>query len=567
LKGRRFVWWAAEAAWIALLPIIAVLGVGISLVNHYGAVDAPFYTGYGLSFERMWDAFGLTYYAARFPVIAVNEASQSLLPGFTGYVIVRAAVFATCAIPLYLLARQLYGPLVAMAAYAFLVLNPLLPRILLWDLTTFLSIPAGLAAVALWYLAPGPWNPLVLLSGFLVGVSINSHVFTGTAIGVFLAVEAAFALRRPGGMPWLAARLLMVLAGAVVCLALGVHYYRSHVDYVSPQELWTITFAAIRAGQQYATVHSVPFSAYYASSYEIYVPVFTTLLLGVLSWRAPAMTPIEARISWFAGAYLVAYMVAVFVLGMNIVQFFWYFGHLTIVVYLSIPVIIGRLAARAGSVAAPVVFLAGLGGVASLVALNFGTVQRWSTFASGNGVAVTVVCAAMLLCVGCIALQQRGAVVAVVAAVAVVLQMPFLSETHLSLYDQVRNRTERPLFDVTVQFHALMNRYQEPESHLMLWYPTGSLVLRSLASSHLLYSLQDPWNPAPFPTFGAAERKRLAPIRFLLLMGEDRSPLEAGTRALDAARVGYSILKEERWGYFPVVVYARLLRLDRQLAP
>jgi hypothetical protein len=544
-----------------------MLGLGISLVNHYGMVDPQFYTGYGLSFERMWDAFGLTYYAARFPVIAVNEASQTLLPGFTGYAIARALVLGTCAIPLYLLARRLYGPLVAMAAYAFLVLNPLLPRILLWDLTTFLSIPAALGAIALWYLARGPWNPLLLLSGFLVGVSINSHVFTGTAIGVFLTVEAVFALRRSKGAPWLAARLLMVLAGALVCLALGLLYYRSQVGYVSPQALWTITFFAVRAGQQYAVANSVPFSAYYASSYEIYVPVFTMMLLCVLSRREPAMTSIEARISWFAAAYLFAYLVAVFVLGMNIVQFFWYFGHLTIVVYLSVPVIVGRLAARAGTITVPVVFVAGLAGVASLVALNFGAAQRWSTLASGSGAVAAVVCAAMLLCLGCVALQRRGAVVAAVAAVAIVLQVPFLSATHLSLYDRVNNRRERPLFDVTLRLQALMNRYQEPGARLMLWYPTGSAGLRSLASSHLLYTLQDPWTSASFPSFGTAERKKLvdASVRYLLLIGEDVPTLDAGMQALDASQVSYSIVQEERWGYVPMVVNARLLRLNRQL--
>jgi hypothetical protein len=46
--------------WIALLPVAAVLGLHMSLLDQFGYVDPEFYTGYGLSFERMWHAFGLT---------------------------------------------------------------------------------------------------------------------------------------------------------------------------------------------------------------------------------------------------------------------------------------------------------------------------------------------------------------------------------------------------------------------------------------------------------------------------------------------------------------------------
>src|SRR5262245_43709575 len=286
------------------MPVAAVIGLGMTLLDQFGYIDPEFYTGYGQAFERMWHAFGLTYYAARFPVIALNEASQALFPGLPGYAIARILVFLSCAVPVYLLTRRLYVPPVAIAANAFLVLNPLLARILLWDLTTFLSIPAALGGIALWYLSPGAWSPLVLLGGFLFGVSINSHVFTGTAIGVFVAIEAAFAARRPGGIRWMACRLVTVGAGALVCLGLGLLYYWTHVGYVAPQQLWTVTLGAVRAGQQYVSVTFLPFSAYFAVNYEIYVPVFTTLLLVVLNARRLLRDSVEARITWFAGAYL-----------------------------------------------------------------------------------------------------------------------------------------------------------------------------------------------------------------------------------------------------------------------
>ncbi|MEP7309715.1 MAG: hypothetical protein ABJA98_29760 [Acidobacteriota bacterium] len=566
-RGTAFLLvWAVEVAALAVIPVAAVFGLGISVVDQFGSADPAYYTGYGLSFERMWHAFGLTYYAARFPVIGLNAWSQTVSPGLSGYTMVRVLVFLMCAAPLYLLSRRLYGPLVAMAAYAFLVLNPLFPRVLCWDLTTFLSIPAALGGIVLWYLSAGSWSPIVLLSGFLFGVSINSHVFTATAIGVFLAVEAAFALRRPGGIEWFACRLVTAGAGVLACVALGLLYYSSHVGYVAPQQLWNITLVALRMGQQYVSVHFFPFSSYYAVNYEIYIPVFTTLLVVALNGRRLLEDSIEARISGFAVAYLSMYLVAVFGLHMNIVQYFWYFGHLTIVVYLSVPVILGRFAERAGTSVA-LVFVAGLLGVAVLVAQDFNAARRMSIAASGSAPTVMAVCGAMLLCVLAVFWRRRLAYLVAVAAIAVVLQVPFLSATHLSLYDRVANRNEKPLFAAIQQFHALMNRYEKPGQRLMLWYPSGfpalSPALLSLASSDLLYDLQDPFTPAAFPLFGAAEQKKLddPSVRFLLLMGEDPATLDDGLRALDAVPVSYSILGEETWGYDPLIVHARLVDL------
>jgi hypothetical protein len=66
--------------------------------------------------------------------------------------IVRALVFLTCAVPVYLLSRRLYGRAVAMVSYAFLVLNPLLARIRAGS-DTLLSIPAVYGGIALGHLS------------------------------------------------------------------------------------------------------------------------------------------------------------------------------------------------------------------------------------------------------------------------------------------------------------------------------------------------------------------------------------------------------------------------------
>ena len=314
-------------------------------------------------------------------------------------------------------------------------------------------------------------SPLVLLAGFLFGVSINSHILRA-AIGVLLAIESAFALSRRRGVWWIVSA--GHLGGALICRRSGCCFSLA-CRLRLPQQLLAVTLA--HSCWPAICVGAVRAFSFYATNYEIYVPIFTTLLLIVLSRRGLLQDSIEARIGWFSGAYLVAY---VGLFG-NVLHYFFYFGHLTIIVYLSVPVILGRLVERAG-LSVTALFVGGLVAVAAVIALDVARVQRWSTAVSGSGTMVMAVCGTMLLCVGMAALRRRVVLRAAAIAIAVVMQVPFLSASHLTLYDSVANRNEFPLFQAIRQFQSLMNRYERPGERLMLWYPTGSSALLSLAS-------------------------------------------------------------------------------------
>ena len=62
-----------EIVYCLVSPILAVLLFHIGIINQYGYVDPEFYTGYGYSFARMWQVYGPTYYAMRFPIMALNS--------------------------------------------------------------------------------------------------------------------------------------------------------------------------------------------------------------------------------------------------------------------------------------------------------------------------------------------------------------------------------------------------------------------------------------------------------------------------------------------------------------
>lgn len=554
-----------EWATLLLLPVLTVWALGISVINQHGYVDPEYYTGYGQSFARMWEVFGPKYFAARFPVIFVNVVSQQWLPGLGGYTLVRFVVFVLCAVPLYLLVRGMYGRPVALATYVFLLTNPLLPRILCWDLTTFLAIPCALAGVVLWY-ASAPARGLAILgAGFLFGLALAAHVFTGTAILVFLLVEALWARRATGSWRWMRARLGKLFLGGLLALAFGLAFYWWQVGPVSPFRLWNSTWRAIKFGQRYAESHYVPFASYYSVNYEMYVPVFTTLLLIVVNRALPLKDGMALRITWFSVAYLGAYIVAVFGLGMNIVQFFWYLAHLTIVVYLGIPVIIGRLTQAFGNAVA-IAFATALVAVAIAITTWFTSLDPLLSTAAGNGAVVMglgLLCAA---CLGGLLVPRKVVVVACAALAGVLVQMPFLSLSHRNVYNVQANMIEAPLFSTIMSYHDLLKRYDRPGRRVRTWYATKDVSLRSVSSSNLLFTtLHDPWTGEGMPTIREQERRLLADptTGCVLLMAQSASDVEAGLRSLTSAGVVFASSEQAQWGYPPLTVHARLVVLQR----
>ena len=554
----------AEAAFVALLPIVAVWLFNISIIDQESYVDPEFYTGYGQSFERMWQVFGLTYYAARFPVMFLNTTTQHLVPGFGGYAVAHYLSFLIAAIPLYLLARRHFGLTVAAASYAFLVLNPLFPRVISWDLTTSLSIPAGLSGIALWLLAKRPWGIGVFGAGFMFAVALNSHIFTGTAIGVFLATELLFSLFRRRAILAFIVKTLTASAGAVTCVLLGLWFYHATVGPVTATELWEVTAHAMRDGRRYAETHYVPLADYYARNYEIYVPLVMTAAAVVLNRRRLLSDTFEARITWFGVAYLCAYVVAVFVLRMNIVQYFWYFGHLTIAVYLIVPVVLRQFAERAGSQA--ILWFTGTLAVISLTVTSaFQSVHQISVKAAENGPVVFAVLALGIFAVALLGLRHRGAVTAGAVLCAIVVQASYLSWPHLSVYNRAENASERPTFEIIREYHRLLNRYDRPDTRVRTWYQTSNVRLLSVASSNLLFTVQSPWSGPGMPDIGQTERGILIQeqTRYVLLMADDTERVAAGLRALTEAKVRFTPRETGSWGYPPARVSVALIELAR----
>jgi hypothetical protein len=349
----------------------------------------------------------------------------------------------------------------------------------------------------------------------------------------------------------------------MLCLAVGLIFYWWTVGVASPIVIWASTVDAIRAGQQYAATYYVPLSSYYATNYEIYVPPFTTAMLFAVNRGRLWDDSVGTRIAWFSLSYVAAYIVVVFGLRMNIAEYFWYFGHLTIVVYLAVPAMIGRLAQTAGTSVAGC-FAAAVGVVAVAVKILFPVADRFAAAAAGNGFVVLglgIACAATLVGV----LARNRIVVLVCSAMAgLLMQVPFLSPTHLSVYDRQVNAVEAPLFETIVRYHALLNRFDRPRLRVRTWFRTTDVSLLSVSSSNLLFTLQDPWTGTGMPAIGEREQRLLhdPETGYVLLLAQTPSDVDAALRRLAVAGVAFASREQAQWAYPPLTVYAQLVALE-----
>ncbi len=569
---------AAEIAFLLLGPIAAVIVFHISVINQAGDVDPEYYTGYGYSFARMWREFGPTYYAIRFPVTFLDEIFQCIDHGLAGYELLRLLIFWGAGIPLFLMTRRLYGAAIACAAYAFLFLNPLLPLAMLWDLTTFLAIPAALSGIAVWHLHPNRAFISSIASGFLFCVSVNSHAFTGTALLLFLMVEFAFALADPAGRRHIPRDIAGLVIGSAACMALGLLFFWVQVGFVSPRILWSVTLTAIRSGHGYSATHYVPLSQFFDVNYDVYVPYITTALAVAALRGSLFENTIEARITWFAILYCAAYAFAVLVLRMNIVTYSWYLSHLAIVSYLTVPVLLGH--ARAASDR----FRAGLFGLGLLIPLA--VVRIWpaftlSVYGMAHGSPTTVAIIALVAIVAGLSLSVGPRHVATAAALfvaAVIIQAPLLSARYLDTYiDSPSRAAEAPLYRMIRQYQALLDQYDKPDQRVRIWYVNDpSDLFLSLASSNLHFTVQSPWSRGPvpgilrvpetgygMPEIGPYERRSLADpnTKYVLLVARAEGRVARGLAALAAAGIKAERIKEELWGELPFTAHALLVRI------
>jgi hypothetical protein len=135
---------------IALAPFVAVPLFGICLINQNGALDPWLYTGYGRLLKSLVDIHGWTYYSIRFPVISLISFFSTVFKEPVDFIILRYLVYILVALVLYRFNTKIFGKSAGLAAVVVLFATPQFGRVILWDQSSFIAIPAALIAMCLW---------------------------------------------------------------------------------------------------------------------------------------------------------------------------------------------------------------------------------------------------------------------------------------------------------------------------------------------------------------------------------------------------------------------------------
>ena len=536
---RRYTVVGAEILFIAAAPIAAFYAFSISLINQNNTVDAWFYTGYGQELKVFIDVFGWQYYAARFPVILLIAAAERFIDPVLGFALLRYAILLACGIPLYVWARRRFGIPFAVAAYAFLLANPLLARTILWDYTIFLSVPAALAGMALWQISDRPTFLTRAVSGFAFCVAVVSHVFTGTAIAVFFVVEAGFRLMR---REYVALALLDIAApvvGATACYAIGMACYFAIIgpfDLLAP--VWS-TLEAIWSGDEYALSHSRAVTDWLWENTNVLVPPFLVASIAIAFPRELLKDTVVARAWWFGFIYCAAYATYQFLFRRFVLETYYYFAHLTLVAYLLFPVylyLIARKLPAKQQIAAVGLGLAVLicGPLVVHYTFDYSTLNKVAT---ASRVSLTVGLPLVIL-IGTGRFAQKSTILTCCRAISVIAGIQILSlitPVFGSMYLGPLLR-EHEVYRAAVQMVRIFGQYSTSSKSVMLWYPHEEReIATSIASTVILESISDPFETAGgLPIIGDYERERLnlPEERFIMLLSYNPETIAEGKQEL-----------------------------------
>jgi len=180
--------------------------------------DAWIYYGYfenGIAYFR---SFPELYYASRLAVILPGFLLQHLLPGVAANVLLHLAVYWAAILSFYLVARDLFGPRVALLAGLALGCHPYFLQAAGWNYVDGFGIAYFLVALLLVTRATRStsWRPWLLGAGAMATAIVSTNVF----YGIYLPLLAGhFLILNRRRIPLLAASL-WAAAGAAGLLAL-----------------------------------------------------------------------------------------------------------------------------------------------------------------------------------------------------------------------------------------------------------------------------------------------------------------------------------------------------------
>ncbi len=578
-----------EVLFLLLAPVIAVVGFDISMINQNTYVDPFLYTGYAHAFDSLFDRHGWTYYATRFGVILPIMVASKAFGPITGYYVLRYILYFMVCVPLYMVCRRYFGVIIAIVSSLFLLCNPLLARVMLWDYVAFGAVCYYMSGICLWYMEFKPQWLRFMAVGFFFSMAVSSNIFVLSAIILFLSVEIAFGLRRERlSIEELPSMSVFVLSGGVLGVMLGIGFYLSVIGIHNPVKIVLGTVEVVRIVVADRANYTLPLSEWILGSYHCFVPFLLVGVFSALHGGRLTSNRVECRIALFSVVFLSFSLVYEFVFGIVCFELFYYFAYLVPMVLLLVPAVLYRVSlpvgkeARRNAVPASVF---SFGVVLLGTALMHTHWNHWPSrlYAAMNG-SVAALC--VFLTFGVILMfslrflkRSRWGLCLAASSMSFLLQVAVFSHPrHAVLYGKSNRpptgtptsaETEHEAYQAAVEFAGFMAQYDRPDSRVVTWFPRKDVTIFSIQFAYVFSSMQDVWTGAGLPEFGRFEVVRLRPpeVKYLMLMSQEDGDIEEGVMALESNGVQLRQQEERRFGRQWVAIRSVLFEIINKRFP
>ena len=305
----------------------------------------------------------------------------------------------------------------------------------------------------------------------------------------------------------------------------------------------------------------------------MYAPLLCVAMSGALLGRRVLRNTAVSSAWWFGVAYVSVYLFYQFVLGRFVIETFYYFAHLTVVVYLLVPVVLGESTQTLSPRARWIVLAAAAGALLSVPLINHwrpsvGDELQGLTQANMTFLIRLVLLAALITSAARLLARRSVTACASVVAFMLLLQtFTFLSPSHRGVFDSRRRDRETDLYLATTEMLDVFAAHATPQTMVMLWYCSLQPSLGSIASSVLLFTLQRPFSSdrqACDGSVGDYELRRLSeyPVRYVLMLDEGGSSFPARESALQEAGYTTRTIRTETIGANACKANLRLIQIS-----
>jgi hypothetical protein len=523
-------------------------------------IDPWLYSGYGWALAHHVQFFGWPYYPDRFTVTLPIAVSTGLLGPVPAYLVVHYVLIAGCGALLYLAVRRFASIPVAGGAVCLLMLDPFFLRLVLWDYTTFVTLPCTIAGAALWYLGSTRTRALwtALGAGICLSAAIYANPLSALVLPVLIGVEAIAAIR--GGRADVIALVLRgcaMVAGSLLVLVVGYLGYRAYIGPFQFKQMFQATIDFLRHNSQLAAVYQVAPSIWLRKDPQIYAPVLVCVGTVVILGRSLFSNTLRGRMAQFAVAYTLLCWVYRFAVTSSLVETYYAYDMTAVTAAFAMPAILdelGRRSVRTRWLVVAGVAVAATGLIDLVIRSMGGSAVDMFNYVDTHIVVLVCVLVACCIAAALVVVLNRNAgrliAVAVFCAIAGAIALAPTPGQQTGEFSPFGTTLELDGYQAGYDMTQLIAKYDRPSSRALLWDDLDGLSSVGWANlpdegGGLSTAFATP--PIPMLTPSELDTLRLPTTTRVLALSESVAEVASAVPALEKHGLGPSLEAKGIW--------------------